>query len=293
MISHAFLSAAAIVVGASTQAAVAATPADPADPSAKRHAQVSLVAEHEQLVAGSTSYLGVHFKLEPRWHTYWLGTPQASGQLELSIDLPEGFTLGPILWPAPSRHVSEGDLLDYVYENEVTLILPVRVPVGAKPGPVKITGKATYLVCSTACVFEEASLTMATAVAPADTKPANSGSASLFREARARLPLPLPSGPDAPRITRSGDAFTIEAPGASGLSFFPAADAILLSDLVTAGTSASSRLSLRVETGADASAPFRGVLEVRYPDKRPTAWFAVEPTPQHPQPKPTSPSGVH
>lgn len=290
MISQAFPVAAALVVGASALA-MRATATPPADPASARHAEVSLVAEQSQLVAGSTAFLGLHFKLAPGWHTYWLGTAQASGPLELSLDLPEGCTLGAIQWPAPTRHVSEGDLLDHVYERDVTIILPVHVAADAKPGPVKITGKAHYLICASACVFEDASLTLTTSIAPPGAKPADTDSASLFRTARSRIPAPMPSGPDAPKVARHGETVTINAPGAAGLSFFPAADALLLADLVSAGTSNSSRLTMQVETGADESAPLRGVLEVRYPDKRPTAWFAVEPDPQQTRPAPTSSSG--
>ncbi len=292
MFTHTFLVAAAIVVSSSALPAPARA-LTPDDPAAKRHAEVSLVAEHNQLVAGTTAFLGLHFKLEPHWHTYWLGTGEASGQLDLSLDLPAGCTLGPIQWPAPTRLVSEGDLLDHVYERDVTLILPVTVAATAAPGPVKITGKARYLICASACVFEDADLTLTTSISSTGTKPSESASSPLFRAARSRLPAPIPTGPGAPKVTRSGDAISIHAPGAAGLSFFPAADAVILADLVHTGTSSTPRLALRVDTGADESAPFRGVLEVRYPDKRPTVWYAVEPTPQQPKPATTSSSGSH
>jgi thiol:disulfide interchange protein DsbD len=257
--------------------AVPSTPTSSDEP-AQRHAKVMLVAEHTQLVPGSTAYLGLHFKIEPHWHTYWLGTPKAEGQLEFTLDLPAGATLGPIQWPAPKRLVSEGDILDHVYENEVTLILPVSVPSSAKPGPATITGTAKYLICNTTCVFEESTLTLTLPVVAAGAKPVDSPSAALFRAARSRLPKPLPSTPSAPSVARLGTSFVFDASGAAGLSFFPAADCLLLADLIPSAHADKPRLSLTPEAGADASAPLRGILEVRYADARGTQWFTIEPT---------------
>ena len=49
------------------------------------------------------------------------------------MTLPAGYKAGEMLWPAPARHVSNGGLLDHVYEGRAMILLPVEVPADAKP----------------------------------------------------------------------------------------------------------------------------------------------------------------
>lgn len=261
-----------------SDAAAAAT----AEPD-REHAQVALITEHTSLVPGATAYLGVHFKLDPHWHVYWNGRSDSGGPIEIELTLPAGYSAEPTLWPAPKRLISEGDILDHVYEDEVTLIIPVRVPAGAT-GSANISGKVTYVICNTACVFENAKLSLDIPLAPKAAKPELGKHAKLFGATRARLPKPLPTGDSAPTIKREQHTAVISAPGATALAFYPAADCIGLVDLTKTGSANQPRLTLKLDPESESSLSVSGILEARYPDPRGTVWYTIGPiaAPQSP-----------
>lgn len=253
--------------------AAAPQPMVAAEPGVK-HAAVTLISEQAQAQAGRVAVLGVHFKMEPKWHVYWPGKSDSGGPIELEFKLPEGFSTLPAVWPAPVRYVSEGDIVDHIYEGELTIIVPVKVPAEHK-GPAKITGTARYVICSDACVFEDATFELLLPVAPADTPRIMSDKTKLFQATRSRVARPLPPGPDAPKLARTGRSVTIEAAGAKGLTFFPGQTCAALADFGKTGTSESDSLKLRVDESEPETAAIDGVLEVRYADGRPTAWFVI------------------
>lgn len=259
------------LIGVSAPAAAVTT--DPGAGGAK-HAQVTLISDVAQAQAGKVAMLGVHFKMEPKWHVYWPGKSDSGGPIELTFDVPEGFATLPAIWPAPKRYVSEGDIVDHIYEDVLTIVVPLRVPDTFK-GAATITGTARYVICSDACVFEDAKFEMHLPVAPADKPRVMSDKAKEFQATRSRMARPLPTGSDAPKLTRSGRSVTIDAPGAKGLTFFPGQTCAMLADFAKTGTVEAAKLALTVEESEPEAAPIDGVLEVRYADTRPTAWFVI------------------
>ncbi len=149
------------------------------------HVSVELISETTQVVPGETFDVALHFELEPHWHIYWKN-PGASGlPLEIDWDLPEGFRAGEILWPGPER-ILLGDLVNYGYENEVTFIVPIRVPQGIEPGaPVRIGAKASWLICKELCLPGDANLSLEL---PVGARATPGEHADLFEDARSRLP---------------------------------------------------------------------------------------------------------
>lgn len=257
------------------------------EPEATRHAQVQLIAETAAAEPGSVVHLGVHFKIDPGWHVYWHGRNDSGGPIEVDLRLPPGFTAGPIQWPAPKRFVSEGDILDHVYEGEVVLIVPVRLPANAA-GAAAFSGRVRYVICSSACVFEDAEVSLTIPIGSKEARPSPSAQAPLFESTRARLPREAPTGNSAPIIRRSGSRIDLLAPGAAAVAFFPDTDCIGLLDLVRNGAADQPRLSLRIDPEADQAAPVSGVLEVRYADTRGKVWYRLRERPQ----KDSSPPGA-
>lgn len=146
---------------------------------------VELIAEYEQIVPGQTFYLALDFELEAHWHIYWKN-PGASGlPVEIEWDLPEGFVAGEIQWPSPER-IELAGLMNYGYEDAVTLIVPMQAPATLNPGEsVAVQAEAFWLVCKEMCLPGDASLSLELPVAAEAT---SSAEAPAFEVARARLP---------------------------------------------------------------------------------------------------------
>src|SRR6185369_7282273 len=114
--------------------------------------------------------LGLRLRLADGWHTYWRNPGDAGVAPELTLELPEGASAGPIAWPTPAR-VAEGSLMTYAYSGEV--LLPVTVTPPPSGGVLTVKAHATWLVCRDICVPEEANFQLDLPVGVA--KPSDQG----------------------------------------------------------------------------------------------------------------------
>lgn len=157
------------------------------------HVKVEMLVEQTSVQAGASVTIGFHFRMQKGWHLYWKN-PGDSGQTPSIIwTLPDGFTAGDILWPAPQR-IPLPNLADYGYTNEVVLMVPIQAPAKLKPGRfVRFSAKARWLVCNEICIPGDQSFTARLVVK--NHKPKISGRHEyLFQMARRGLPKPLPDG---------------------------------------------------------------------------------------------------
>ncbi len=142
------------------------------------HVQLELVPAAASVAPGQTLYVALHEKIRPGWHTYWRNPGDAGEPPKLGWTLPAGWKAGDIVWPAPKR-LPVGPLMDYGYEDEVWLPIPVTAPKSARPGQAAaLKAAVSILVCKDVCVPEDATLTLNL---PVSAKPAPADQASIAR----------------------------------------------------------------------------------------------------------------
>lgn len=117
--------------------------------------EASLVSDRVSVAPGETFHLALHQEITPHWHTYWRNPGDSGEATRLFLDLPEGWSEGEMVWPAPDTY-RLGPLTNYGYEDRVTLPVPVTVSANAVPGELTITAEATWLVCEDICIPEDA-----------------------------------------------------------------------------------------------------------------------------------------
>jgi thiol:disulfide interchange protein DsbD len=243
----------------------AAAPDTCASAGASEHVRVRLISERESLVPGQTALLGVCFDVEPGWHIYWDGLNDSGMPPMVTLQLPPGFTAGPIRWPVPTkRHVAEGGILDHLYEGRVTLVVPVMVPAGALPGQsATFHASLDWFVCKDVCIRESgrADLTLPVTAAAAEP-PRLTPDASLLAG-----PFPEPTLPRWISTSWMGRTLRIMAEPPAGppvmrLEFYPLADCAPPADLVRQGEASGTGLSIDFSGSAPPEARARGVLMV-------------------------------
>lgn len=130
-----------------------------AEPHDAGHARVELVSERAAAVPGETVYLALHKQLDEDWHVYWRNAGDAGLPPQiLWEDSPLGEVTegGDFTWPLPHEiAVVEGEIMDYGYDDEVTLPFAFRVPADAS-GAIRFAGTADYLICKDVCIPETA-----------------------------------------------------------------------------------------------------------------------------------------
>jgi DsbC/DsbD-like thiol-disulfide interchange protein len=155
-----------------------------------RHSEVRLVAATKAIVPGERLWVGLHFRMDPGWHIYWVNPGDSGQPPTVKWDLPAGFRAGPLAWPAPKR-LGKGTVVDYGYENEVLLLAALQSPAALAPGTrVRLAAGVQWLVCREICIPAKESVRLDLPVARRTV--ADPVTQSLFRRARAQLPRPVP-----------------------------------------------------------------------------------------------------
>lgn len=184
----------------------------------------SLISDRMSVAPGETFHLALHQEITPHWHTYWRNPGDSGEATRLFLDLPEGWAVGEMVWPAPSTY-RLGPLTNYGYEDQVTLPVPVTVPADAQPGTITIAGEGTWLVCEDICIPEEANFEITLEIGESldDTN-----GARLIQRAFALAPqrgvdidAGLARNGDALILTLAGDTFAPGPDALRNLYFFP------------------------------------------------------------------------
>ncbi len=129
------------------------------------HIESELVAQEAGVAPGGTVYVALRQKIIPGWHTYWRNPGDAGQATQILWTLPAGWSAGDMVWPTPIK-AKLGPLLDYAYEGEVLIPVPITAPANAQPGTtISLNATVQYLVCQDVCVPEDAKLTLLLPVA--------------------------------------------------------------------------------------------------------------------------------
>jgi thiol:disulfide interchange protein len=133
---------------------------------------------------GSTVWAGLRLVIPKPWHTYWINHGGVGEAPKIEWQLPAGVSAGKIHWPLPKKHPSFGSIA-YVYENEVLLLVPLRLAADLKPGSLELKAAASWLECTDEkCVPGKADVSARLIVAATNVP----GDSRLFATWRARLP---------------------------------------------------------------------------------------------------------
>lgn len=158
------------------------------------------------LSGGEPGFIGVEYTIQPGWHIYWENPGESGIPTEVNLALPEGMTAEATRYPGPHSFLMPGDLINYGYEGQTTLLVPVTVS-DAPSGTV--TASTRWLVCrDEQCVPGRATLTLdLPAAEPLDVTAAQS-----------HLPAPLPEDAS---VQRSAQGTQVSIPGATIEEAFP------------------------------------------------------------------------
>lgn len=101
--------------------------------------------------------LGLEFKLNPGWKTYWRSPGEAGLPAQIDWSQSENLAEATVAWPVPKRQVLLG-IETMGYEGD--LVLPVVAKPKVAGEPVKLRATVDYLVCEKICVPAHAELAL-------------------------------------------------------------------------------------------------------------------------------------
>ncbi|HWV15062.1 MAG TPA: thioredoxin family protein [Cellvibrio sp.] len=226
-----------------------------------------LVASVDAVYPGSDIYLGVHQKIIPHWHTYWLNPGGSGMATSIRWTLPEGASAGDILWPTPGR-TRLGTVINYSYSDEVTLLNKITIPAHAEIGSDFIAeAHVEWLVCKEECIPQEVQLRLRLPIVGRDS--ATGSGSPLIEQGLARLPVASP-WPIGILRTETGFELQLGLPQAQAGQikdawFYPADWGAIVQNIDQAITIDASGISLQLQHGEaplNADQVLRGVLVI-------------------------------
>jgi thiol:disulfide interchange protein/DsbC/DsbD-like thiol-disulfide interchange protein len=167
----------ALLLGALAGPALAA-------PAEVPHARVELLSANAAVAPGDTLLVGLRIEHEPGWHTYWKNPGDSGMPTRIQWTLPEGWSAGPILWPAP-RRIRVGPLANFGYEDTVVLPVELTVPRHWKQPRAALTAHAEWLICKEVCLPGGVTLSLDL---PAGRSSQDSAAAATLQAARDAAP---------------------------------------------------------------------------------------------------------
>jgi thiol:disulfide interchange protein DsbD len=242
-----------------------------AEPSPGPHVDAALVADHAGIAPGQTIHVALRQKIQPHWHTYWKNAGDSGEPPRIAWTLPAGWTTGDIVWPTPKR-IPVGPLMNYGYEGEVLLPVPLTAPSSTAPGrTAHLAAKVQILVCAEICVPEDkdVSLDLPVTAGPAPADPSWGP-----KIAQALAAAPKPAAALTATFQPKGAAVALAIAGAplkgadlAGAYFYPATATVIDHAKPEAIERGPEGLTLTMAPGYDfqggrAPAQLAGVLDV-------------------------------
>ncbi|MGI8604279.1 MAG: protein-disulfide reductase DsbD domain-containing protein [Verrucomicrobiales bacterium] len=159
-----------------------------AEPLKQEGLTVELASEHASIQPGTPFSVGMIFRHEPGFHTYWRQPGIVGLAPSLKWSLPSGFSAGDILWPEPER-VKMAKWGAWGFKRDVCLVVDIVPPPNFDPSArptITLSAKAAWMCCSQTCHpgFADLSVTLPVAKKP----PSLTADAPLFATTRAQQP---------------------------------------------------------------------------------------------------------
>lgn len=122
---------------------------DPFADGGKDPVTVSLVADQKGVAPGKPFYAAVRIQHEAPWHTYWVNPGGVGKATEITWQLPEGFTAGPLVWPLPHTTTTLPEMgPSHTYDGDLYIVAQITPPATLKSGEtVKLAAAVSWLRC--------------------------------------------------------------------------------------------------------------------------------------------------
>lgn len=119
------------------------------------HAKLSLIKDHSSFIPGTSINMGLKIEMDEGWHTYWKNPGDSGGPIEITWDLPDGFSASDIQWPTPER-IPYPPLMTYGYEDFVIFPFVLSIPENYEED--SFTLNVDLLVCADVCIPESGNI---------------------------------------------------------------------------------------------------------------------------------------
>lgn len=147
------------------------------------HTTTRLVTETSTFIPGKPFTAALVLVVEPMWYVYWTNPGDSGQSPSIKWTAPDGWTFGPLMHPAPHRHLT-GGFASYIHDGKVVLPFEITPPKTAAKNAV-LKADVSWLVCRDECLPGSSQLELRLQPGTA-TRP--TGASKAIAQAVARIP---------------------------------------------------------------------------------------------------------
>src|SRR6185436_15828422 len=104
---------------------------------------------------GGKFLLAVRFEIPDDYRISWTNPGDVGASTHVAFEVPEGFVVGPLLFPPPTRFNLPGKLVSYGYTRETAVFAEVTAPERLPERQVlRFDVKVDWLACKDECATE-------------------------------------------------------------------------------------------------------------------------------------------
>lgn len=156
---------------------------------AKAKSTTTFASEVSAIAPGKPFTMALRLGHPEGWHSYYQNSGGIEQSLKIDWVLPEGFSAGPIQWPAPRVETGLLDNKSFYYSGSPTFMVEISPPPSlAKDSVAEIKASATWQICKTGqCLDEAGSFTLSLPVK--ENAEVDASQTALFEAGRAAAPM--------------------------------------------------------------------------------------------------------
>ena len=175
----------------------------------KNPLEVSMHAEQSTVAPGSVIQVGFLLHNPASYHTYWKHPGIVGLATKIVWDLPQGFTAGEVVWPAPDR-VKMAIYSAQGYERDVLLMVPVTVPKQFTDQVCHLRARLSWMCCSDHC-YPAQNVPFSLDVPVGEITKIDEKNHTLFEQQRAQVPQVDPAWVTSVTVDQDAIRLTIQA----------------------------------------------------------------------------------
>jgi|GEM_PF-1118228 len=128
----------------------------PEPPKPESMVQAELQTSASGLRQNGKFLLAVRFEILPEYRISWTNPGDVGERTQVTFEVPEGFSVGPVQFPAPTRFELPGGLVNYGYAEKTAVFAEVTAPAQLSQNEAyRFDVHAHWLACKDDCATEE------------------------------------------------------------------------------------------------------------------------------------------
>jgi thiol:disulfide interchange protein DsbD len=228
----------------------------PEPPKPESVVQAELQTSASGLRQNGKFLLAVRFDILPEYRISWTNPGDVGERTQVTFEVPEGFSVGPVQFPAPTRFELPGGLVNYGYAEKTAVFAEVTAPAQLSQNQAyRFDVHAHWLACKDDCATEELNAWFELVATRAAPEPSLPDDLAVYYSAIPTAFSDLPESKQEWKGSPERPALNLTAQDIKWLDFFPSdAEHPKLLQMKPAG----DVLSLKFD-GSQASKPLRGL----------------------------------